>query len=64
MSKFSGASAISSADFYEEGEGNGRAGARSFDLENMNASELMGRLSLQVTHQSSPWPSVANSIAK
>lgn len=58
LSRFTGASAISSADFYdEEEEGSGRGGrggggrgggANNFDIDNMNASELVGRLSIQV----------------
>lgn len=53
LSRFTGASAISSADFYgeeEDGEGGrGRGRRNNFDIENMNASELMSRLSVQVT---------------
>ena len=56
LSRFTGASAISSADFYGEEDddrGRGRGGRgnnnnTNFDIENMNASELMGRLSVQV----------------
>jgi hypothetical protein len=63
LSRFTGASAISSADFYdeeEEGRGVGRGGNRSnnnnnnFDIDNMNASELVGRLSIQVPPPPSP----------
>ena len=53
LSRFTGASAISSADFYgEEDEERGHTGRarknNQFDIENMNASELVGRLSIQV----------------
>ena len=52
LSRFTGASAISSADFYGENEGGpgARSGGRapSMDVADMNASELMSRLSMQV----------------
>ena len=54
LSRFTGASAISSADFYDEEEEGGRGGrmgrrgSNNFDIDNMNASELVGRLSIQV----------------
>ena len=57
LSRFTGASAISSADFYgEEDDEGGRGRGRrnnNFDIENMNASELMSRLSVQVDQL---WP--------
>ena len=52
LSRFTGASAISSADFYGEEDDEGRQGRgrrNNFDIENMNATELMSRLSVQVT---------------
>lgn len=51
LSRFTGASAISSADFYgeEDDEGHGRRNNNNnFDIENMNASELMSQLSVKV----------------
>jgi hypothetical protein len=53
LSRFQGASAISSADFYGNGEGGGRpsrtGSATEFDL---NANELMSKLSFQVKRPS------------
>lgn len=69
LSKFSGATAISSADFYGDGEGDSSKATRggSFDLENMNASEMISRLSMNVSCYSYPSPpplhrSTANSV--
>lgn len=50
LSRFQGATAISSADFYDNGEGGGRSGgaggsgASEFDV---SANELMSKLSFQ-----------------
>lgn len=56
LSRFTGATAISSADFYgedEDGSGRGgrgpRGGGNNYDLGDMNAGELMQRLSVQVS---------------
>ncbi len=57
LSRFTGASAISSADFYGEEDDEGRQGRgrrNNFDIENMNATELMSRLSVQVATAINP----------
>lgn len=50
LSRFTGASAISSADFYGNGEGGGGSGgpARSGSDFDLSANELMNKLSFQV----------------
>ncbi len=47
LSRFHGASAISSADFYGNGEGGGPARTGSSDFD-MSTNELMSKLSFQV----------------
>lgn len=51
LSRFQGASAISSADFYGDGSGgggrSGAAGSSSTEFD-LNANELMSKLSFQV----------------
>ena len=49
MSRFQGANAISSADFYDNGEGGGSGGpARAGSDFDITAGDLVNRLSMQV----------------
>lgn len=52
LSRFTGANAISSADYYDNGEGGPRRPATSSNsaLGDISTSELMSRLSVQVSH--------------
>ena len=49
LSRFQGANAISSADFYDNGEGGGSGGpARAGSDFDISAGDLVNRLSMQV----------------
>ena len=50
LSRFQGANAISSADFYDNGEGGGSVPARAGSDFDITAGDLVNRLSMQVTH--------------
>ena len=48
LSRFQGANAISSADFYDNGEGGGSGPARTGSDFDITAGDLVNRLSMQV----------------
>ena len=48
LSRFQGANAISSADFYDNGEGGGSGPARANSDFDVTAGDLVNRLSMQV----------------
>ena len=56
LSRFQGANAISSADFYDNGEGGGSGPARAGSDFDITAGDLVNRLSMQVTYCSNAVP--------
>ena len=50
LSRFQGANAISSADFYDNGEGGGSGPARAGSDFDITAGDLVNRLSMQVNY--------------
>ena len=50
LSRFQGANAISSADFYDNGEGEGSGPARAGSDFDITAGDLVNRLSMQVKY--------------